>query len=1050
MGPAGCGKTHHLLDAFEKELTTSPNPLDESSFFILPSAEHTERIITLMVQKGIPGFFHRRITTFSHLLEEVFGVGKDGVASNMARFMILRDLFTRQKWEYFEEVQESPGFLNLMAGFIDELKESCVSAEIFRNRMNELKKFEPELASKYEALAKIYESYEDALAQQGLRDRHDTLSVYRSMKKAGYFKTLRFKNIWMDGFFDFSNAQLESIRELAEMTDNMVITLTQEASPLRADLFEVTHKTEQFLSGLGFKVQGMKAVNQRSPAPALTHLEKNLFAAEKPSKKMKGEECIGIFEAIGMEGEIEMIAREIERLRQTESYRYSDFAILLRQIGGYGEVIRSVFNRFDIPVEIHERERLEYSPLIRTLTHFFKIFQEGWKRSDLLPFLKSSYVRQLGEWEKNEDWISEIENWSYREGISQGRENWLNHRSHDPKLFSEDFYQKKNQVLMFLAEIENKLRSFKKIKELNRFILHMIRHDLRMIQVEDSLEPFVRRDAASASRLEAILDEVGASYQNANQEVDFSSFLERFFRLIELDLYSLHQRDKNCVQVYDVSLARQKEYPVVFVAGLLEKGFPVQIKEDPILSDWERQLFNGNIVTPLREKLPRQNIERYLFYLAVTRAQDRLYLTYPRLDLEGQESLPSYYVEEVRGLFESVAMKTQDLSHPYPELDYVFDRRELETAVVGELWSQEKREETEEHLLLYLTQELLKNPETAERMHRIFYEINPQITDAAILKRKDFNIKQASPTKLEEYGKCPFLYFANRVLQLKDPEEEINIMLKGIILHGVLQRFFEVQQEHPEYLASPKKIEDFITQEFQKQLVENPLIFERKYQLELELAQLRETLDSFLQEELAYLRESPLKPRYFEMSFGFREKGSYPLFPVKKGNATVSLMGRIDRIDVDAKHKFGLVADYKSSAQFKKSALELGTALQLPIYLKVMQEYLKLKPVGGEIISIKEHKHSGFYQEDNAVESEKKTGRQSVLNAKDFDGVIERSLNFVDYFLQEIEKGKIDARPRDSQHCKDYCSYASVCRIEKWKLELMVQDIKEEDKKRGL
>ena len=53
---------------------------------------------------------------------------------------------------------------------------------------------------------------------------------------------------------------------------------------------------------------------------------------------------------------------------------------------------------------------------------------------------------------------------------------------------------------------------------------------------------------------------------------------------MDLDLYSLDERNKNKVQVYDVSMARQKEYRVVYCSGLLEKKFPVQMKEDPIFS----------------------------------------------------------------------------------------------------------------------------------------------------------------------------------------------------------------------------------------------------------------------------------------------------------------------------------------------------------------------------------------------------------------------------------------------------------------------------------
>src|SRR5207253_2532493 len=106
-----------------------------------------------------------------------------------------------------------------------------------------------------------------------------------------------------------------------------------------------------------------------------------------------------------------------------------------------------------------------------------------------------------------------------------------------------------------------------------------------------------------------------------------------------------------------------------------------ELREDPLLSDWERRLFNGQGEGPaLRERLVRQNMERYLFYLAVTRASETLVLSYTRMDLEGKEYLPSYYVEEVTSLFAagSVEIQKQELGRPFPKLEEAVTRREME------------------------------------------------------------------------------------------------------------------------------------------------------------------------------------------------------------------------------------------------------------------------------------------------------------------------------------------------------------------------------------
>ncbi|MDD5227021.1 MAG: hypothetical protein PHV97_07575, partial [Candidatus Omnitrophica bacterium] len=170
VGPSGCGKTHELLNSFGAALSNAADPLASDLFFVVPSAEHTERVVSLLIQRGLKGFFHKRVTTLSRLAGDIFRVTDIPVASSLTRTMIVRDLIRENAWDYFSEVCEQPGFLGLMAQFITELKESCIAPAVFRERMNTLKGFEPVYGAKYEALADFYEQYEARLKKQGLRD----------------------------------------------------------------------------------------------------------------------------------------------------------------------------------------------------------------------------------------------------------------------------------------------------------------------------------------------------------------------------------------------------------------------------------------------------------------------------------------------------------------------------------------------------------------------------------------------------------------------------------------------------------------------------------------------------------------------------------------------------------------------------------------------------------------------------------------------------------------------------------------------------------------
>ncbi|MBI3313744.1 MAG: exodeoxyribonuclease V subunit gamma [Candidatus Omnitrophica bacterium] len=1040
-GPAGSGKTYRLLEAFEEALKNSKDPLAAGFFFILPSAEHTERIISLMLQRDIPGFFHRRVTTLSRFMEEILGVGREGLASSVAKFLILREIFEKNTWPVFQEVQQSTGFLHLMLSFISELKESMITPAVFRERMNALKNLEADFAAKYEALAAIYEAYEQGLRQRGLRDEQDVLRLYLEKRKKEDKKKSaagkKFQKIWLDGFFDFSVLQLAILNELSEMSAEMTITLTDDPRPGREDLFEALGPTKKALGAMGFvEKESKRGQAPQCQASVLTYLEKNVFISPKPKIKPAPEGAVMIFEAVGMEGEIEMIARSIETLHKQGDYRFSDFAVLLRQIAGYESVIRSVFNRYQIPVEIHERERLGFSPMLQVITTLLRIFRDEWKRADLIGFLKSSYVLTLGKEKKDSAWVHALEHKAMAKGIFRGRELWLSEGG---------------QAVKILAALEDELRGAKTFPQIKKTMLNAVTKIFGIFQIVDSLEEYVRRDAASFKRFEAILDEIGMSFSRTSEvtaEISFDQFADRFFRLVDLDLYSLPEKDKNKVQVYDVSLARQKEYRVVYVAGLLEKKFPVQIKEDAVLSDWERRLFNEvRKDEVLKERLPRQSIERYLFYLAVTRAREKLILTYPRLDLEGREALPSWYVSEVKALFDdSLIIKNiqkQNLARPFPELEQVITARELEMSVMGELWAAPKDGSQKEPLILYLVNELLKNENSREKFRRAFYEIREELTDTRIAGTAAFRALELSPTSLEKYAGCPFKYFADRALELRDPEEDETSRTRGTILHKVLEEFFKAWSGRPGNFKDPEKIREKIIPWLDEALRENPFINEKKYQFELEYASLLEILERFTGEELERLSQAPLKPRYFEFGFGMEEGGAPSLeIELEKGEK-FKIRGKIDRIDVDVEEKAGLVIDYKTSREFKKDDLKTGAALQLPIYLLVLEKILGLQPAGAEIYSIKGRKNSGFYLDEYARLFPGLSSRKMILTAGEFRNVLAGAVRFIQEFVRNMRGLKIEARPRKIDEC-NYCSYASVCRIEKWRLPIIIEEIKNE------
>ncbi len=88
------------------------------------------------------------------------------------------------------------------------------------------------------------------------------------------------------------------------------------------------------------------------------------------------------------------------------------------------------------------------------------------------------------------------------------------------------------------------------------------------------------------------------------------------------------EEQKNCLRLTTIHQAKGLEFPVVFVIGLADGLFPLK-----------RTIDDGNMEE-----------ERRLFYVAVTRAMEELYLAYPMLNQQGNSVMrlsPSRFIQEV-------------------------------------------------------------------------------------------------------------------------------------------------------------------------------------------------------------------------------------------------------------------------------------------------------------------------------------------------------------------------------------------------------------------
>jgi hypothetical protein len=231
----------------------------------------------------------------------------------------------------------------------------------------------------------------------------------------------------------------------------------------------------------------------------------------------------------------------------------------------------------------------------------------------------------------------------------------------------------------------------------------------------------LRSTSAALAAFDEILGDAAAALDGSGR-CPLAVFWKQVETALALEPLRVPDLRRNVVHVMDAYEARQWELPIVFVCGLIERLFPQYHRQDPILGEIERSRAG------LDTAADRQREEHFLFELATSRASEETILSYPRFDEQGEDTLPSFFINGGANF--------------QPASDRPIVPRVEPFAAA--------RSEDQPH----------------------------------------FEHKTLSPTGIESFLQCPFQFFASRTLRLRRrpaaPRDRLDLLLQGSILHRAL------------------------------------------------------------------------------------------------------------------------------------------------------------------------------------------------------------------------------------------------------------------------
>jgi ATP-dependent helicase/DNAse subunit B len=585
--------------------------------------------------------------------------------------------------------------------------------------------------------------------------------------------------------------------------------------------------------------------------------------------------------------------------------------------------------------------------------------------------------------------------------------------------------------------------------------------------------------------------------------LSLEDFLADLADLLEHHSQSRADNDAGRVRVLNATEVRHLDVPHLFVAGLTEGSFPRLWRDDCLYTESERRRLNEHGLT-LGHQTSRMQDEMLLFFSVVTRATKHLVLSYPAISSSGQPLSPSPYLQAVQELFDPSTLPI----HRDEQLDPVPRRDRLLTAADARVRAVQDALDGDAVLFRSLMEVSCQSPvvtcqsreagvqRTTDNRQRttndppstIHHPPSTETTCRTILAAADMSQRrfasrgftdfegllalprnrdrlarrfgaeaEFSATQLELYAACPFRFFAQHVLGLKElesPETETNVQQRGIVVHEVLAKLHREMialesrlQAAPAEAGTPTDIGRKFRELLHEALWRRPAATELQAALrEIEERVLAEWGASYAEQWQAYQLAAqekwsvPPMPTHLEIGFGHPGGSSAetehetitPSLVIGDGVDAIRIGGRIDRIDVGevAGQRSFSVIDYKTGKAKAATLTDItaGHNLQLALYALAV-ERLGLAGANARPFEL------GYWlvKQDGFVFGLRGDGRTKAdkydrLTDELWQSVQDVLHDVVPRLAQGIRAGAFPVFNED-QSCTANCPFNTVCRV---------------------
>ncbi len=1069
-GPPGSGKSREVLRRFDAAVA-AVGP--DRALLLLPTygdVEHAKRVA--LSRQDARGCLDAPYATFTSLGERFLPDYRVGaLPSRAARDLLAEAALREAAVEAFERVADRPGFRARFLRLVKEMKQTGGDpARLRADAAAAAQTLASAARERLEGFLRAWEAYDALLAAAGLLDHEDALrSLLARLATVGASALSRVAFLAVDGFDDLTGLERALLDAAADAVTRaggeVVVALPWDET--RPELHDSAKRViDHLLQDRGFEEVRFRGFH-RSAEPLLVRLADRLFAepaAAPPSagagtavRSLVGADDADQFDRIGRE-----ILRLVDRNRTDlpargatgRGWAFRDFGIVFRRLDGAGGAARRALERLGIPARlVGSGERLASEAAARALRGPLALLggaAGAGSDFDAAAMLDHLRWRALAGGDPFPIDAVDAADVAWRErGFPP---DWTAFRAAFPAP-PEELAATLARLAAHRAACAIASGPAAVFTALEAAIDDLLRlpgsggfdPDGRPLDPEGDAR--LRRAIAAKARL---LD-VARGLRDAARAtgclpgLDAAQGVRLLLDAAEEAVCEPPDRRLDAVSLLDAEEARHWELPVVFVAHLVEKEFPLHPREDVFVRDDDRRRLAASAGGGPRARAGAaradETRERRLFLSAVTRARTRLYLCRPAADADGRERAPSFFWRDVNaalfgpdpGAWEQpLGEAPADLGRPCVRPDEAVRGSDL-LRFVGATLSAPAFPDTDRDRRLAVALLRGGGDEVAgwlRRAARFRVRVADPLGPDAV-PRFAAAVATMSASRATAAAVCPHRFFLAHVVRV--PEDGVpfagpsfDFRVLGSLAHAALKEALDRPDAAPEEVARramegsdapapPPGLCDWV----ERTLVRIVVLFRAR-------------------EALAVASGFRAAPADLEFAFG--DDGE----PVSlgEGEGAFRLRGRVDRLDTregtgspGGRARVAIVVDYKygaSGLDERRKDLLAGQDLQLPLYARAVEASRGVEVVGVEYVAAYARARVAVHDERyaDAFAPRREGDAPCALPPEEFRALLDRAVGRVADFVRAARAGHPDAHrkgPSSAEDCRE-CPVAGACR----------------------